>query len=47
VNEIRQWLRASSAFVKVSSLSTERIRRDHRLRTKACFADGALQLDLL
>jgi len=47
VNEVRQRLRSSSAFVEVGSLSSERVCRDHRLRTKACFADGALQLDLL
>jgi len=46
MDEIRQRLGSSSAFVKIGALSAECIRRDDRLGMKAVTADRTAEFDL-
>jgi len=46
MDEVRQRLGPSSAFMKIGTLSSERICRDDRLRMKAVTADWTAQFDL-
>ncbi len=46
MDQVRQGLCPSSSLMEISPLSTERIRRHHRLGLEAIPADGTAQIDL-